>query len=207
MKKTLITLSLFLCSFLSYSQVSLGAKGGVNYGSVSTQSDILENSPRVGFHAGLFAMINLPGKLGLQPEVMYSRQSYSAGEIEVGDGADNAMVVFENIANLDYVNVPILINYKVIPTLRIQLGPQFGFGISGKSKLRDVIGDSGAFEENFESDLDLNSAEIGIAAGIQFSLAKLIIQGRYTHGVTDVSPVLNGGRNRNFQLSLGYKFF
>ncbi|WP_461532288.1 porin family protein [Sinomicrobium sp.] len=80
-----------------------GAKGGVNFASISD----VDADGRTGFHLGLVGEVGL-GKFSIQPEVLYSAQGLKD-------------------LNLDYLNIPVLAKYYVVQNFSLMAGPQFGF--------------------------------------------------------------------------------
>src|SRR5882672_6355097 len=97
LKGTLVIVSFFLLSFEANAQASvgIGIKGGLNFASVNASSPGTTYSNRTGYHFGAYTLIKL-GKIGIQPEVLFSKQgtkfAYSTSNVD---------------ANFDYVNIPV----------------------------------------------------------------------------------------------------
>lgn len=144
--------------------IHFGAKGGVNFADLSDVS----SDGRTGYHIGLLAEIGF-SQFAVQPEILYSAQ-----------GVDDL--------KLDYVNVPILAKYYVIPNLSLEAGPQFGINVE-------------------DDDLDdINSFDMGGAVGVGYKFGSLFAQARYNFGFSDVADNTSA-KNSVFQLSVGYLFF
>lgn len=148
--------------------IHFGAKGGVNFADMSE----INGDGRTGYHIGLLAEIGF-AQFAIQPEVVYSAQ-----------GLDDI--------NLDYLNVPILAKYYVIPNLSLEAGPQFGFNV----KDDDVP----------ESVGDVKSLDMGGAVGVGYKFGNLFAQARYNFGLSDAIDNTSA-KNSVFQLSVGYLFF
>jgi hypothetical protein len=103
-------------------QINIGIKGGVNVYNVHNDNNI-KYDPRIGFNFGFLGHIHLNNQFAIQPEIVYSAQ----GAIQTVDNGTNKL-------NLDYINVPVLLQYMFDNGLRLQAGPQVGFLVSAKSK-------------------------------------------------------------------------
>lgn len=193
MKKILLILILIV-STISYGQITYGAKGGLN---ITNLKDIHGDSgSRYGFHIGGFATIPLgtSNQFYFQPEVLYSQQ----GEKNTGEN-------FDEVYQLDYINVPLLFK----PYFSEQdtefygiIGPQVGFLVMDNVKNEAFIG--------YEND-EYNSLDIGALLGIGFSyLRTWEFEVRYLYGFTDAVKYsdVNDAKNRtsNLHFSIGYRF-
>lgn len=102
--------------------------------------------------------------------------------------------------NLDYINVPILANYYVIPGLAIKAGIQPGFNVKHKVKA-----DTDGISE--EADLsDFKSFDLSIPLGLSYEISDFVIDARYNLGLTKI--IDNGdAKNKNsvIQITVGYK--
>jgi hypothetical protein len=100
---------------------------------------------------------------------------------------------------LDYVNVPLQLQYMFDKGFRIQTGPQLGILAAANVKQGDSKTD---VKESFKT------AELGCTIGASYvSEAGLGIDGRYNHGITRINE--NDGinlYNRGFQVGLFYVF-
>lgn len=175
MKKLILTL-LFLISFSVQSQVlQFGLKGGYNASTLSGDGDISSLS---GFHAGVFASIDLV-ILDVVPELVYSTQGAKFGDQEV---------------NLDYFNVPIMARLNLLKVLYIEAGPQIGFLINAENDGEDV-------KDDFES----TDFAIGVGAGVEL-FDTFDVSARYNFGTTDVTKAPGDYKNNVLQVGLAYKF-
>ena len=143
---------------------------------------------KVGLAAGAELEYVMAPQFALTGGLIYSMQGckYSVGGTT-------------STTSLDYINVPILANYYIIPGLAVKAGLQPGFKVRGKVK-KDSNGTS------TESDYDgAKSFDLSIPLGISYEFSDFVIDARYQLGLTDTS---NGGSSKNsvFMFSVGYKF-
>ena len=171
--------------------------------SITINDTEFRNFNRVGGHGGIFAKINLPGKFLFMPEILFSNEG--AGIPELPD----AIPPGPGELHLNYVNLPMMLNYNLNRYLAIQLGPELSYLISGRS-----IFD----EERFDLGIIYRDWELGLAGGLLFSFNdKLDLGFRYLQGitssiipgfVTDANGMLTDERfttyNRGFQFSFYY---
>ena len=185
MKNLLIILSITIVIGNSYSQnLKFGLKGGINSTSlIGSDADNLEG--RFNYHAGVVFNINVNENFSIQPEAVYSSQGFE-------DDLNGILVD----GQLDYINVPILIDYKIISNLSIQGGPQIG-----------ILTVDEAEPENLASmDIGAETVDISGVFGAQYiTPIDVFVQARYAIGLTDVVDGLNG-KNSVLSLSLGYFF-
>jgi len=193
MKKLFFGLALLAGSFTfaqtNSSPVTFGVKGGMN---VANLSNTEGSKSKIGFNAGAFANIPVAESFSVQPEVLFSTV-----------GAKSETVNKNSLKfNLNYISVPVMLQYNVVPDLYLEAGPQFGFLVG--SKLKDNNG-SVKLDKNTLKGFDFG---IGIGAGYYFSEA-LGITARYVAGVSDIIKNNNDGksvRNNVFQVGLSLRF-
>jgi hypothetical protein len=188
MKKVKVLLIALVISVSGISQsIDLGVKAGVNFSSINL--DNVASSSITGFQAGVFAGIKFSDKLGVQADVLYSKQG---AELTVSN-------VLQQI-DLSYVNVPIVLKYYVFQGLNIQVGPQFGF----------VINDN--IKEILAGQVDAKSADVSGVVGLGYDLPLgLRVDARYNFGFSDVLDGIVPGEtnkgdssNKVFSIAVGY---
>jgi len=192
MKKLILGLALVAGTFTfaqktptaSSSPVRFGLKAGLNISNISN-SDL---NSKAGFYGGVFANIPVAQDFSVQPEVLYSGLG--------GKAKGNSNIKL----NTDYIAVPVMLQYNLIPNLYVEAGPQFGFLISAKGK---GTGASVDVKDNFKT-FDFG---LGLGAGYYFT-QNIGVNVRYTAGISDVPKNNPGDASRNgvFQLGLAYKF-
>jgi hypothetical protein len=195
MKTKLLSLAVVL--FISQSmmaQFHLGIKGGANITKVDGKS--FKEEFKYGYHLGGFAEIGLGKKFVLQPEVLFNQYSTT-----VDSNYDH---IYQDVFNpshqrnvkLNYLSIPILLDYKLIGPLYLQAGPQFGILIDQSKTLLQNGGEA------------FKNGDFSLLAGAQLKLANLRITGRYAIGLNNINDIDNQDqwKNQVIQLSLGLAF-
>lgn len=172
--------------------VHLGLKAGVNaYNLLSydrnSGNKIGNTDYKPGFHVGGLAHIHLSRQWAIQPELVYSGQ----GGRQNINGVDTKW-------NLDYVNVPVLVQYMFDNGFRLQAGPQLGFLASAKQVRESNI-------TNVRS--SYNGLETALTAGVSYvSYSGLGVDARWVFGLNNIAA--NSGntltRNNGAQLGIFY---
>lgn len=185
MKKPVLFLLMAFLPALIFAQrrnAQLGIKGGVN---LASYNGVGSDEARVGFHVGLLAHIHTSNpKLAIQPEVVYSSQ-----------GAD-----FPGHADeVDYINVPILLQYIGRGGLRLETGPQVGALVAAKYK-----DDNGVEYNNKNS---FKQSDLSWAFGLGFiSTSGFGLDLRYNLGLSDITKGRGDVKNSVWQFGIFYQF-
>jgi hypothetical protein len=188
MKKLSLFVSVILLGSAVMAQTSakLGIKAGLNVSNVALEPEVIDKGTRLGFHGGLLAHIHVSPQIGIQPEILFSGQGFE-------DNTNDAEW------KLNYLNIPVMIQYMFDNGFRLQAGPQVGFLLDGK-----IEGDAGGADVDIADDLKKIDAGVGLGVGY-LSYSGLGIEGRYNLGLTNINDVgTNELRNRVFQISLFY---
>tara|TARA_R110002073_G_scaffold4213_1_gene27910 strand:+ start:48478 stop:49083 length:606 start_codon:yes stop_codon:yes gene_type:complete len=168
-------------STVTAQEVKFGAKAGVNFANVSGD-DIEGVDGRTSINIGAVVNIGISEKFAVQPELVYSAQGITSGDLT---------------AKLDYINLPILADFTVAQGFSLQAGPQIGFNINDKID-GDGEGDGGSF--------DAESIDFGAALGAQYAMETgLFFQARYSLGLSEVVKDVDA-KNSVFSISVGYFF-
>ena len=176
-------IAIFAIGNVNAQQVKFGAKAGVNFASVSGD-DADDIDGKTSFHVGGVANIGISDKLAIQPEVVYSSQGFTSNE----DGSDVE-------GTLNYINIPVLIDFEIAQGLSLQAGPQVGINIK---KELDIDGQV--------FDLDAEDFDYGAALGLEYQMESgLFFQARYTLGFADFLKD-SDAKNNVLSFSLGYFF-
>jgi len=188
MKRLIIIPFIFITSFL-FGQISLGLKAGVNISNFSGGDfGTLDKSALVGFHGGGLVHIKF-GQLVLQPELVFSTQ-----------GAKLESSGVESDYKINYVNIPVMLQYEMTGGFYLEAGLQAGL------KLDEDIPDASI--EDFAKGSDL---AIGLGLGYH-SKGGFGIGGRYNVGVSkvgdfDTSNIDPDFQNSVIQIGIFYTFF
>jgi len=112
--------------------------------------------------------------------------------------------------DLDYVHVPLLANYYVLPGLAVKAGLQPGFKMRAKAKLDDATVDlDDLFEMDHQmtgEDVKVSTFDLSIPVGVSYEYKNIVLDARYNWGLLKILNVGDAFYNRCFMLSLGYKF-
>ncbi len=151
---------------------------------------------------------------GLEAEYMITDQfSLSAGVLLSNQGAKYDYVDSEGPQkyeiDLDYVQVPLLANYYVLPGLAIKAGVQPGFRMRAKMKEGDYTLDldEGLKLLNYVVDADykINKIDFSVPVGLSYEFRNIVLDARYNFGLLKVASDGDAFYNRFFMLTLGYK--
>lgn len=175
----------------AFAQFTVGIKGGTNITKVEGKA--FRDEFKYGYHLGGFAEIGLGGRLGIQPEVLFNQY-----QTRVDSSFKNVYQNATDFSNykdvkLNYLTIPILLNYKLGNILSLQAGPQFGILISQDKNL---------LENGKEA---FKSGDFSLTGGAQINISKLRLTGRYFVGLNNISDVSdqNKWNNQGYQLSMG----
>lgn len=182
-KLSLFSVGLLFTLFTYAQRTQLGLKGGVNIADYN--DDINTKGARTGYFIGGLAHIHLTPELALQPEVVYSAQG-----AKFSSGTDK----------IDYINIPVLLQYMFQGGFRLQTGPQLGILASAK------------FENNSGTESSrkniVKSSDFGWSFGAGYlTPSGLGIDARYNLGISNIrKPNDFEEKNRVWQLGIFYQF-
>ncbi|MFL5741100.1 MAG: porin family protein [Flavisolibacter sp.] len=189
MKKiTLFILCLFAGTLVFAQEAQLGLKGGLNI-STTTNSDGYQRGSRAGLNAGILAHVHLNPDWAIQPEVMFSSQG--AKYTTETDG--------EHSLVMNYINIPVQLQYMFANGFRLQTGPQVGFLAS----VKDIHNGS---ETGYITSQDFKNVDFSWSVGLGYEAASgLGIDGRYNFGLNNINNARSAiVHNSVFQIGLFY---
>ncbi|HEX6846656.1 MAG TPA: porin family protein [Chitinophagaceae bacterium] len=193
MKTKLAIMAIALLTMQTASaQFRIGAKAGANLVKVDGKS--FSDEFRYNYHLGGFAEIFLTHdkKLSLQPEVLFNQYSTTL------DSSFKA--IYENVltseqahVKLNYLSIPILLNYRLLGPLYLQAGPAFSILMDQDRNFLQNGGD--AFKKG----------DFSMIGGAQVRIAKIYLTGRYVVGLANINDIDNQDKwkSQAIQLSLG----
>jgi len=147
---------------------------------------------KIGLAAGVEAEYGLSNNFGITGGVVYSMQGSKWDSEILG-------VKYSYKDNLDYINIPILANYYIVPGLAIKAGIQPAFNVRAKEKAE--YGSSSS-----EGDLNgIKSFDFSIPVGLSYEYCDFVLDARYQWGLTKIADE-SDSKNSVFMISLGYKF-
>jgi hypothetical protein len=194
MKTKFLSLAVALCiSQLMMAQFHLGVKAGANITKVDGKS--FKEEFNYGYHLGGFAEIGLSPKFSFQPEVLFSQNS-STLDSNYKSIYENVITSGQSKVKLNYLTIPLLLDYKFLGPIHLQAGPQFGV----------LMNQDKNFLQNGEQ--AFKNGDFSMVAGAELRLAQLRVTGRYLIGLNNINDIDNQDKWKNqvIQLSLGIAF-
>ena len=179
MKTKLAIMAIALLTMQAASaQFRLGAKAGANLVKVDGKS--FKDEFRYNYHVGGFAEIGLTrdGKLTLQPEVLFNQYSTTLDS--------NFKAIYENVLSseqahvkLNYLSIPILLNYRLIGPLYLQAGPAFSILMNQDKNFLQNGGEA------------FKNGDFSMIGGAQIRITKIYLTGRYVVGLANINDIDN----------------
>lgn len=189
MKKILlIAMAIFSISLVQAQGLKVGIKGGANLSDASGQS--FKNGFQYGYHGGIFVELMLSKKWGIQPEAMLSETNLrTASQFnQIYNG-----ITLSSVSNikLQYLNIPLLLNYRPVKIISLQAGPQFGILMNQTQSISTNAGNA------------FKNGDLSMVAGAQLNLLKFKVYGRYAVGLSNINDIDNRDKWKSQTLQLG----
>ncbi|RPE12120.1 PorT family protein [Chitinophaga lutea] len=181
----LVTALLLLQCGLFAQDISFGAKGGLNIADVTNVSN---SNARASIYLGAFAKIQLTENWAAQPELVYSGQGYKA----------DPPIISDFTVALNYINLPVMLQYHLIPEFHLEAGPQIGFLVAAKAK-------NDGNSVNLKDDYKGMDFGLGFGLGYTFDMG-LGIGARYNFGLTDIYDGNSDERYKNSVAQFGVHY-
>lgn len=195
MKRLIIAILIVPFSFVKaqppeISSKAFGIKAGANFSNLrSTDGNNSKSADmKVGLHGGVFLNIPVGSIFSINPEVIYSSEGAQ-------DNTDDSKI------NLDYLNIPILLQYNNQSGVFIETGPQIGFLFAAKAKYAGT-------REDLKDQLEKTNFSWCIGAGYKF-YSGVGFNARYNLGLSNIAKNATGDpttKTNVFQLSLFKSF-
>lgn len=201
------------------SSVRFGIKAGFNGSTFSRgERSEVDNSEKIkaGSHIGVFANIPLAEKFSIQPELLFSQLGSKTEDIFIHN-SENSSTKHEYTykTNLNYLTLPVMIQYNILPQLYVEAGPEFGLLLGGKINgdgRSEVIfeGTTTTGTESFSENITMKlynkfNFGIGIGAGYYFT-QNFGVTARFTAGITGIFKNDYGSKVRNNALQIGVAY-
>ncbi len=206
----------------SASPITFGVKAGFNASTLSKYdgNGEYDNDQKLkpGFNAGVFVHIPVADKFSIQPELLFNQLGSKTEEREefyVNSDLYRRDVDYKK--TLNYLTLPIMVQYKILPQLYVEAGPEFGFLLGGKDKGDITMSKNSGnttttqtttFSEKIVKDLyNRFNFGMGIGAGYYFT-ENFGVTARFTAGITDIYKHNSADaiRNNAFQVGVAYQF-
>jgi hypothetical protein len=186
--------------------MAFGVKGGVSLSHVN--ADLFDTDNRTGFVGGVYGNFDLSPMFGLQPELLFVRKGAKLFSTDVTIGGTTFGSVGSTL-DVDYVEIPALLRLSAPNPgpvdFRLLAGPVLSLKVDEKISTTGLIGVSLGTDQVKTSDFGV---AVGGAAAIQNGSLKVVAEGRYTFGLSNVSDLPFGGdvKNGAFYATLGLEF-
>ena len=158
-------------------------------------------------HFGIEAEYMVTDNLSLGLGAILSNQGAKYDYYELNANGEDSRNKYT--VDLDYVHVPILASYYVLPGLAVKAGVQPGFKMRAKAKIDDRTVDLDELYKVssyvLDEDIKVSKFDLSIPVGISYEYKNIVVDARYNWGLIKVMNVGDAFYNRCFMLSLGYK--
>ena len=182
---------------MAQKQFTFGPKIGVDYTHYWGKN--VEHGGQLNYQAGLFMEYRFTNKFSVAPEVVFAAQGGKYDTKILG-------VELKETDHVNYINVPVMLKYYVIPELSIDFGPQVGFNVYSKNTIEGKVE---KLKEKETTDMKkyTKTVDFGLGLGLTYNITEeVFIQARYTMGLTKVFNVDDDSKNGNGQIAIGFRF-
>ena len=189
MKKYIFTAGIIILSLTSLKaqNIKYGVKAGTQLSNFIGKD--LENKSVVNAFGGLYANIKLSEKLFVQPELLYSIQGAKSTPEYDTFGGEGVTDMDERI-KLDYLNIPIMLQYAVAKNVCLEIGPQVGILLNSEAELDATITTGVGIsheKETFDLKDYANTLDLGLNLGGVYTMDNgLNFTLRYSLGLTSI---------------------
>lgn len=213
MKKVLLLAVASCVATLSFSQVRYGLQATGTLSGASTDAPgSVDKQMKGGFGIGVVSEIGLGKQLSLRPSLNFLQKGSAFNKVPTGFGHSDLN------ANLNYVELPVLMQYRVPlhnASLFFAAGPSVGYGVSGKVKITSTTTVEGQTQtrvdkiDAFKSEakggagLDRFDFSANAIAGIEFR-SGLSINAGYLQSLKSIAEGDGKYKSNGVQLTLGY---
>jgi Outer membrane protein beta-barrel domain len=148
----------------------IGIKGGVNYSNLyDTKGQDFAATSLWGFVGGGYLSIPIGTYLGVQPEVLFSQKGYSGQGTEIDGG-------YSYTDRMDFLDVPIMLQFKPIPNLYILGGPEYSYLMSRTYTFTQNV-TSQTTQQDFNND-NIRHNIFGLIFGLDINFDHFTVGGR-----------------------------
>ncbi|MBX2971355.1 MAG: PorT family protein [Cyclobacteriaceae bacterium] len=204
MKRITLVLVILCSAYLSFAQLSGGAKAGINLASMYFKSDDQTETTDmvIGFQLGGYLNYKISETFIFQPELVFSRLGGKESEYD-----PNSQEEIDVQFKLNYLAVPLNFKFQVNENFGLLVGPQIGFMVGAKAKV-DFFGSSVEVDVKDQ----FKGIDFGGNIGLSYTINKLGFDARYYLGFSNIGDFdedIGDGKimNRAIQLSVYYQLF
>ena len=176
MKKTILIITLVLSVSLAFAQENVfGVRAGFNITNLNFEPEVpsgVKNAHRNGFAIAFLAEYGISQKFSIAPEIQFSAEGAKDKELR-----------------LDYIQMPIFLNYKICDKISVGIGPQFSL------KAHD-------YKDGLK-----NFVYSGVLGVTYMVTDEIFVDARYSLGLTNVfdDNTKLDATNENAQFGIGIK--
>ncbi|MDW3196072.1 MAG: porin family protein [Cytophagales bacterium] len=171
-----LILALNVSVLSAQSSFQIGIRGGLNYvNNIYKINDIGEsgNEYRFGYHLGVQGKFKVMDRFFFSPEISWNNKGYyNAGINQLGNFNEAfAFIHFldESNTHLNYVSLPLLVEFRPVSKIGLLLGPEISYLISAKASLISSDTDVDMLEL-WESVNIVNRIDFGLTGGVEYRL-------------------------------------
>jgi hypothetical protein len=198
MKNFLILLFVFLAAQLNAQQkFGVGIKVGQNFSKVN---NVAVDHNAASYHLGATMQIGLSKGFSIAPDVLLSQTKLEANPTPNELLANKALK--PETYHLNYLTIPVLLQYDVVKSFLIQAGPQYGI----------LLDQSKDGAENAR--VAFSAGEFAMVGGAKLNLGGFFLYGRYVIGMNNIGSATQLSNNikdestwktRQWQLGVGLR--
>ncbi|MEM6326923.1 MAG: porin family protein [Bacteroidota bacterium] len=184
---------------------SVGVKAGLNATTIFFDDDglyeaSLDKRARLGLVGGLSVDVPFSSALGLRAEALYSQRGFAnySPEFEEGESfSEDGTVTFQ----MDYVEVPVLLNVTVPVQSGLEIGVQGGlvpaFAVREVTSCDGLLGEFEGEPTDFcapvdqDQDFGIRPFDLGGALGATVGAGPFAVDLRYTLSLADINEELD----------------
>lgn len=152
-----------------------GLKGGLNLSNLYID-DVEDENLRAGFHAGFFTQLLMVPGFAIQPELVYATKGAKADYNIAG-------VQGESKFNLNYIDLPVLLTFKLANAADIHIGPYVSYLLRVNTS---TDGDLGSSQRSLDRD-DYEKWDYGLSGGLVLNFDAISIGARYNYGLNEIA--------------------
>jgi outer membrane protein OmpA-like peptidoglycan-associated protein len=185
-----------------------GVSGGLIAGANFSKIHAKENLPtgyafrsKVGFVGGAYLNFPVSSAVSIQPELLYSQMG---SKLKIDTFSSGSSLTYTQ--KLNYLSIPVLINFNVGKSFALFFGPQVDFLMAAKTK------DNSSNSTSVDNKSSFQKTDFAGTAGFTlFPMSAISITGRYIHGFKDInankSASLGSMYNRGWQATVNFRLF
>jgi outer membrane protein with beta-barrel domain len=157
-------------------EMTYGVKGGVAFATLSFDpSSEISYDLRTGIVAGGFVAFPLGSRLAIQPEGLYTQKGAKADDFGVSV-----------TIKIDYVEVPVLVTYRIAGGTERSFHLFGGPSVAFKTRSSSSASFGGSTIEA-DNDEDIETIDYGVVFGAGMDIGRFTIDGRFTLGLANIN--------------------